>query len=324
MKMSSIRHCAVAQVVFLAMAVTACQTAASADRKPVATDQRKEQLLANLKERHPQLEQLNPELADFEAVSPKFDSVKMKLMTPRGPQEQILLVTTTNDALYIVMDGPIDATKSKDEIAAAKEKQNKEKRAALDAGIKGLPAKGKADAKVTIIEFSDFQCPYCKRGFDTMEAVVGKYPDDVRLVFMHYPLPFHPWAKPASIAAVCAGNQKEEAFWLAHDGYFNNQKEITVENVIEKGESFVAAAGIDMAKWSDCAKTETSEAHKAAVKVVDAAMELGKNNGVTGTPAFFVNGEFVNGAVAVEEFDALIKKALGTGPEKAAAATAAQ
>ena len=80
-----------------------------------------------------------------------------------------------------------------------------EKRDKLNESIVGLPARGNPEAPVTIVEFSDFQCPYCARGASTMDQLLEKYPNDVKLVFKHFPLGFHKWAKPAAIASRSAG-----------------------------------------------------------------------------------------------------------------------
>jgi protein-disulfide isomerase len=119
---------------------------------------------------------------------------------------------------------------------------------------------------------------------------------DVKFVFKHSPLPFHPWAKPSAIAAVCATNQSADAFWILHDSYFNHQGEITPDNVIAKSKEFLASAKIDMAKWSTCAEKADSPEHKAAEKTVEDSIAFGQKHGVNGTPGFFVNGKFLNGA----------------------------
>ena len=80
----------------------------------------------------------------------------------------------------------------------------------------GLPTRGNPDGPVLIVEFSDFQCPYCTRGAETMAKVLEQYPNDVKFVFKHFPLGFHNWAKSAAIASHCAGLQSDDAFWTLH------------------------------------------------------------------------------------------------------------
>jgi len=271
---------------------------------------RKERVLANLKAQYQQLELLNPTIGDFKRVAPGMDETSMVIATPQGQQTQILLVTPDDKALYIVMEGPLDVSRGLEQIKAAKATEQKERRQQLTALAANVPFRGAANAPVTVVEFSDFQCPYCKRGAQSAEQVLQKYPDKIKFVFMHYPLPFHPWARAASIAAICAGQQKPEAFWTLHDGYFKAQEEISLDNVLAKSEALLAGSGIDMAKWSTCAKTESSGEYQAAAKVVEDATAAGNKLGVEGTPAFFVNGAFLNGAVSPEELGAEIEQAL--------------
>jgi protein-disulfide isomerase len=294
----------------------ACAKQMSSEREVVNTPERKEQILANLTQRHSALAPMKPTLGDFEQVSAGFDSVTMSFTTRRGPQTQTLFVTPDNKALYIIADGPIDASQSKAELEAAKEKEQNDRRAALDEAIKTMPLRGNPDAKVTIVEFSDFQCPYCKRGAAVIDEVIKKHGDKVRLAFAHFPLSFHPWAKPASIAAICAGNQNPDAFWAMHDAYFANQRKLTPKNIMSESKTYAASAKIDVSKWEACTKEGSSE-YLAAAKTVDDLMELGKKYNVRGTPAFFVNGEFINGVAPLAKFESLIQTALGETPAQA-------
>ena len=142
-----------------------------------------------------------------------------------------------------------------------------------------------------------------------IEEVIEKYPDDVKFIFMHFPLGFHPWAKPASIAANCAGNQNHDDFWVLHDAYFKDQKQLTPDNVVAKSREYLKGSKIDMAVWETCAADTNSDEYKAEAKKVDDDMALGQEMGVSGTPGFFINGEFLNGAQPVEQFVTIIEKA---------------
>ena len=167
--------------------------------------------------------------------------------------------------------------------------------------LKGQPGKGPVDAKVTIVEYSDFQCPFCSRAFNTMDKQVLKdYGDKVRFYYKHYPLPFHPFAKPAAIAAECAKQQRPEAFWKLYSDFFENQGQMTPENVKEKSTEFLQGTGIDMAKWNDCFD------NKRSAPAVDAQMAEGTSVGVTGTPGFIINGRLVSGAQPYENFKNII------------------
>jgi len=158
------------------------------------------------------------------------------------------------------------------------------------------PAWGKADALVTIVEFSDFQCPFCSRVNPTMKQIKETYPDDVRIVFRQLPLPMHPRAKPAARASLAAAKQGK--FWEMHDKLFANQKALTDEN-------FAAWAG---EMGLDAAKFKADYADPALAKMVDEDMAVSAKFGARGTPAFFVNGRFISGARPFESFDAIIKE----------------
>lgn len=286
-----------------------------------AADARSDKILANLKLQFPQLEQLNLTMGSIEA-SPYggLDEGSFTMASPQGNRVQRFLVSKDDTRLFLISGDPIDVSKTKAEIdAAVAEREAAEaeaarnRRAELAGAIEGLPVRGNPNAPITIVEFSDFQCPFCARGADTMEQILEKY-DDVKFVFKHFPLSFHPWAKPAAIAAHCAAEQKDAAFWSLHDKYFEDQKAITPDNVITKSKEYLKGAGIDLATWSDCAENKESDAYKAASQAVDADMALGSKHGVSGTPGFFVNGRFLNGAQPLAAFEPLLEEARADGP----------
>ena len=157
---------------------------------------------------------------------------------------------------------------------------------------------GPVDAWVTIVEISDFQCPFCSRGANTMREVVAKYKDDVRLVFKHNPLPFHPRAQPAAVAAECAGAQGK--FWPIADAFFADQAKLSDEDFTR----LAKAHKLDLAKFKAC--TESS----AVKKAVNDDAQLASKFGARGTPAFFINGRFISGAQPIEAFSAIIDEEL--------------
>ena len=164
------------------------------------------------------------------------------------------------------------------------------------------PVKGPANAKVTIIEFSDFQCPFCKRGAATMDKVLEAYPQEVKLVFRHLPLDFHPNAEPAARAAYAAGKQGK--FWEMHNELFANQSKL--------GESFYDEAakkiGLNLEKF----KADYNSPEAKAKVQKDA--QSGQKVGIQGTPGFLVNGVKVSGAQPVEQFKKIIDRWLGKTP----------
>lgn len=173
--------------------------------------------------------------------------------------------------------------------------------------LDGYPSKGPKDAKVTIVEYSDFQCPFCTRAYDTIEKqVLTAYGDKVRFFFKHYPLAFHNWAEPGAIAADCAKEQKTEAFWTVYKGLFEDQKQITAANVKEKVTAMLANSALDMAKFNECYDT------KKPLADVKAQMAEGASVGVSGTPGFIINGRLLSGAQPFEQFKAIIDDELAS------------
>ena len=273
------------------------------------SDARKEKILANLSNAFPQLGQMNATIGDIETTD--FDGLQQGTLNVQG-RSQTFLVSADDTKLWLVAGPPIDVSKSADEIAAAKAKEAEEKEAKLAGAVEGKPMRGNPDAPVTIVEFSDFQCPYCSRGAQTVEQILDKYPNDVKFVFKYFPLDrIHPWAHPAAIAAECAAEQSPDAFWTLHDSYFANQKDINPDNLIAKSKEYLADSGIDLDTWQTCASDDSSDAHKHADEVVQKELALGQELGVQGTPGFFVNGEFLNGAQPITAFEPIIQKATG-------------
>jgi len=282
---------------------------------PAAGEDRRAQILANLEAQYPQLEEMQPVMGEIKPTG--IAGLDEGSFTVGGRQTQVFHVTSDNKKLWMLGGPPLDVSKTAAEIAFAKAEQAKAeaqqaktRAAELEKAVAGLPFRGKAEAPVTIVEFSDFQCPYCSRGADLIEQLLTKYPDDVKFVFKHRPLEdIHPWAKPAAIAASCAAEQKPEAFWTLHDAYFENQKDLTAANLPSKTREFLAGTGIDLQKFAVCADDPSSAAHKKALAAIGADVELGSRIGAGGTPAFFVGGQFVNGIAPLERFEALVAQA---------------
>ncbi|HEU4383664.1 MAG TPA: thioredoxin domain-containing protein [Anaeromyxobacteraceae bacterium] len=156
------------------------------------------------------------------------------------------------------------------------------------------PSRGSAKAPVTIVEFSDFECPYCGRAESVVNQVLETYGEKVRLVYRDYPLPFHPNAPKAAEAAHCAGDQGK--YWQMHGKLFANQRGLDVGSL--KG--YAKDLGLDSGKFNTC----LDSGEKA--KVVEAHRKAGDEAGVSGTPAFFVNGVLLSGAQPFEAFKPLV------------------
>jgi protein-disulfide isomerase len=156
------------------------------------------------------------------------------------------------------------------------------------------PARGPAGAPVTIVEFSDFQCPFCARLIPTVEQVLAKYGDKVRLVFRQFPLTFHAHARKAAEASLCAHEQ--DGFWALHDAMFQNQAQLAEAELKTKA----AALGMNAEAFAACL-----DSGKYAGQV-DEDLAAGGAAGVSGTPALFINGRFISGAVPLEDITSVV------------------
>lgn len=155
-------------------------------------------------------------------------------------------------------------------------------------------AKGSPNAPIEMIEFSDFQCPYCQRAHATVAQVLNTYGDRIHFVYRHYPLPGHPQAKPAAEASECANEQGK--FWPYHDRLFENSTRLSETDLREHA----TAVGLDAAKFSACV-----DSHKYRAQV-EADQRDGDAAGVNGTPAFYINGRMISGAQPFDAFKRLI------------------
>lgn len=154
--------------------------------------------------------------------------------------------------------------------------------------------KGSEDAPVTVVMFQDFQCPFSRRSQTTLNKLIRKYPEKVKVVFKNFPLGFHKEAEIAAEAAIAAGAQGK--FWEMHDMNFSNQKQLKIENLRANARQL----GLDMKQFNDNMKTGQFK------KVINEDMEIAKKAGVRGTPTFFVNGRKMVGAKSLTEFEKII------------------
>ena len=159
--------------------------------------------------------------------------------------------------------------------------------------VAGHPSKGPATAPVTIVEFSDFECPYCGGLYPTLKRVEDTYKDNIRIVYRQFPLNnIHPRAQKAAEASLCANEQNK--FWQLHDAMFNDQKNLTVDDLKAKA----AALSLNAATFATCLD---SGKHAAAIQ---SSLEEGNRLGVDGTPALFINGRYLGGN---QPYDAIAK-----------------
>mgnify|MGYP001236359718 CR=1 FL=1 len=196
----------------------------------------------------------------------------------------------------------IDGQRKQERLAAFIEELKKKhkttialKAPVIDVATAGRPERGGgAKAPITIIEFSDYQCPFCKRGEEGVNKVMQVYGDKVRLVYRNYPLPMHSMARPAAEAAACANAQGK--FWEYHAKLFENQSTLSPD----KFKEIAKEVGLDTAKFDECI------AKKPYADKIDQDTADGNKVGVNGTPAFFINGHMLSGAQPFEKFKEII------------------
>jgi protein-disulfide isomerase len=169
----------------------------------------------------------------------------------------------------------------------------------VDVSAEDAPFKGPVNAPITIVEFSDFQCSYCKRVVHILDQVLERYPDKVKLAFRDFPIAnIHPHAQKAAEAAHCAAEQGK--FWEFHDLLFEKQDTIPTTNFAEQANTL----GLDAASFQTCLDSRKYQAK------VEGNYAAGVKAGVSGTPAFFINGRLLSGAQPLEAFKAVIDEEL--------------
>ncbi|MFA6237615.1 MAG: DsbA family protein [Bacteriovorax sp.] len=176
----------------------------------------------------------------------------------------------------------------------------KPSRPVFDVNVKDAPFKGASDAKVTIVEYSDFQCPFCSKAAAIVAEVEKKYGSKVKVVFKNFPLPFHSQAKIAANAALCANEQNSKLFWKMHDAMFADQSKLDKDNLVASAKKI----GAKEAEFKSCLEAEKYKA------VIDNDMAEGQKLGIKSTPTFFVNGKLVSGAQPIEVFSEVIDEEL--------------
>src|SRR5271167_612580 len=179
--------------------------------------------------------------------------------------------------------------------------------------VSGRPSRGNKDAKVVVVNFDDFQCPFCSRMHQTLfPELLKEYGDRVQFVYKDYPLSdIHPWAIHAAVDANCLAAQNNDAYWDFADHIHANQREVSSEKgrdaqfaaldrlTLEQGQKH----NLDQAKLEACVKAQNENAIKASIKEADGV-------GVNATPTLFVNGEEMDGALPINELRAALDSAL--------------
>ena len=167
----------------------------------------------------------------------------------------------------------------------------------IEVGTGGRPERGPKNAPITIIEFSDYECPFCKKAEESVQQVLKTYGDKVRFVYRDFPLDIHASARPASEAAHCA--QAQGKFWEYHDKLM-----AATDLSADKFKTLADEVKLDRAKFDECIAKQQFKAD------IDKDMEDATDVGVTGTPAFFINGRMISGAEPFEKFKEIIDDGL--------------
>jgi len=164
------------------------------------------------------------------------------------------------------------------------------------------PSRGPQTPIISMVEFSDLECPYCKAAQPLVEKLSADFPQ-VRYVFQHYPLPEkqHPWAKKAAKYADCAGRTSPAAFWKYIDSIYENQGSIALAIADDKLQELATAAGLDPQKLAACASSPETEVR------INKSVELGNSVGIMGTPTIFINGRKVEDTTSYDQLKALMQ-----------------
>jgi protein-disulfide isomerase len=161
-----------------------------------------------------------------------------------------------------------------------------------------MRVRGPVGAPITIVEFSDFECPYCRGAEDTLRQLLSRYPIQIRLAYRDLPLKFHPHAEPAALASHCALAQGK--YWQYHDLLFENQEHLDGTALSD----YAVRLGMNPKQFDECMTQKTYATE------VQRDLDDGQMLGITGTPAFFINGVAINGAISLEEFSRVIDREL--------------
>lgn len=239
---------------------------------------------------------------------PGFDELQVHLKA--GANEAVRIYYVTEDGQQIVSGSLYDLRKSPFATNLPKLKED------------GAPATGPEKAAVKVYIFSDFECPYCREEAKVLRETVEKaHPNDLRIIFKDYPLAaIHQWARPAAIAGRCIARQNSAAFWPFHDYMYEHQQEIASNNLKDKVLEFAKGQSLDVLQLSSCMDSSATAAD------VEKTIAEGHDLGISQTPAMFVNGRPVTGALPAQQWDTLIdlelqrqkqqNQAKSTGDEK--------
>jgi protein-disulfide isomerase len=184
--------------------------------------------------------------------------------------------------------------------------------------LKDVPVRGNPNAPVTVVEYGDFQCPFCRASQPNIDRLLKEYDGKVKLVFKHYPLQMHEWAMDAALLSECARRQKPALFWKLHDYYYDPSTKLRRANILELTQAKIKGEGIDMDAFNKCYLDHEP------LERIQKEIDEGKTIGVRGTPAFLINDVFLSGAIPYGILNAITLEELGQPAAGAQAAAAAE
>ena len=224
-----------------------------------------------------------------------FDKFKTIIDQELSKAQAKIASGTAKDKVYVAM-----VAENKKNAPAPKEEEEGDKedtKTVFKVPVGQAPQLGNPNALVTIVEFSDFQCPYCKRTEETLKKIRDTYGDKVRLVWKEEPLPFHPRAEPAAeLAREARAEKGDKGWWAAHDGLFDSQPKLDDPDLLAIADKI----GIDKTKAADAIKNHKDK------KEIDADADLADDLQASGTPHFFINGRRLVGAQPFDKFQKII------------------
>jgi protein-disulfide isomerase len=229
---------------------------------------------------------------------------RLKLRVSKDNRSAIRLVMVTTDLRYVVR-GEIIHLGEVPRLRVDLENVH----------LKDAPTRGNPAAPVTIVEYADFQCPYCRAMEPVVTRALHEYEGQVKFVFRHYPIRSHVWAYDAALLSECARRQKPELFWKLHDFYYKTEG-LTLDNILAKTQEQLKPAKIDIDKFNKC------YLEKEPDSVLNASVAEAKIIGVRGTPAFLVDDVFLSGTQPYALLSSIILEELkreGHKPPSAAA-----
>lgn len=229
------------------------------------------------------------------AEAPGITEADVTVATPQGQQPLVLFITP--DGKYAINGDLVP-------FGADPYRPTRE---LLTQQAKG-PSRGPADAPLTIVEFSDLQCPHCKAAQPVVEKLLADNPN-ARFVFQNYPLPMHDWAVKAAGYSLCVQQQNPQAFWKFVQAVYDAQESITAANADAKLTEIATSSGVNGQTAAACSATPQTKS------AVDQSLALGKEAGVTGTPTLFLNGRKIQNITGTpyEVLTAITKFQAGQG-----------